>query len=138
MGEATMTEKTRLDALEAQLRETRNRFAVGEATRADVAQAEARLATSQAWPIREAYFAYAHLPPNLQIVGARFYGLAQFVVNELPDCAERTVVLRKLLEAKDAAVRAKLPEEGSARTMIGHTVFDPDKFNTVSSSLRSR
>jgi len=35
--------------------------------------------------------------------------LAEFVVNELPNCAERTVALRKLLEARDAAVRAKLP-----------------------------
>jgi len=58
------------------------------------------------WPIREAYFAYKHLLPELQAVSQRFYELAEFIVDELPNSAERTVALRKLLEAKDAAVRA--------------------------------
>lgn len=55
------------------------------------------------------FFAYEHLPPKLQDVSAEFHTVAQFVVNELPRNAERTVALRKLLEAKDAAVRAALP-----------------------------
>lgn len=54
------------------------------------------------------YFAYSHLPLALQSVSARFYDLAQFITNSLPRNAERTVALRKLLEAKDAAVRANL------------------------------
>ena len=94
-------------ASEKQLRETRDRFTVGEATKADVAQAEARL-DNELWPIREAYFAYEHLRPELQEVSARFHHLARWIVYELPNNAERTVALRKLLEAKDAAVRAKL------------------------------
>jgi len=61
------------------------------------------------WPIPEAYFAFKHLPLEMQAVSQRFHDLAGFIVYGLPDNAERTVALRKLLEAKDAAVRAKLP-----------------------------
>jgi hypothetical protein len=38
-----------------------------------------------------------------------FFILAATLVTSLPRNAERTVALRKLLEAKDAAVRANLP-----------------------------
>ena len=54
------------------------------------------------------FFAYAHLPPHLQAVSAPFGELARGLVAELPRNPERTVALRKLLESKDAAVRAKL------------------------------
>lgn len=54
------------------------------------------------------FFAYKHLPPELQRVSAPFAILAEGIVGELPRCPERTVALRKLLEAKDCAVRAKL------------------------------
>jgi len=54
------------------------------------------------------FFAYAHLRQDLQEVSMRFYDLAQHMVASLPRNAERTVALRKLLESKDAAVRAKL------------------------------
>ena len=54
------------------------------------------------------FFAYEHLPTDLQMVSARFHGLALALVDTLPRNPERTVALRKLLEAKDAAVRAKL------------------------------
>jgi hypothetical protein len=54
------------------------------------------------------FFAHAHLPPNLAEVSRPFGELAERVVETLPRNAERTVALRKLLEAKDAAVRALL------------------------------
>ena len=54
------------------------------------------------------FFAYQHLPQHLQMVSMPFASLAEVVVSSLPRCAERTVCLRKLLEAKDAAVRTKL------------------------------
>ena len=54
------------------------------------------------------YFAYAHLPERLQNVSRRFYELAEWSVLELPRNPERTVALRKLLESKDAAVRAAI------------------------------
>lgn len=54
------------------------------------------------------FFTYQHLPPGLQEVSAPFCSLAQTVVDTLPRNPERTVALRKLLEAKDCAVRALL------------------------------
>lgn len=55
------------------------------------------------------FFHYKHLPEQLQITSAPFADLAKRIVNQIPRNAERTVALRKLLEAKDAAVRANLP-----------------------------
>lgn len=54
------------------------------------------------------FFAYAHLPPPLQAVSAPFGLLAEQVVHALPNNPERDEALRKLLEAKDCAVRALL------------------------------
>lgn len=52
------------------------------------------------------YFQYEHLRPELQTISKPFCELARWVVDEIQDSAERAVTLRKLLEAKDAAVRA--------------------------------
>lgn len=57
------------------------------------------------------FFAYAHLPPHLQAVSKPFGDLAQRIVETLPRNPERTVALRKLLEAKDAAVRALVAKD---------------------------
>lgn len=54
------------------------------------------------------FFLYDHLPESLQVVSAPFGELAQRIADTLPRNPERTVALRKLLEAKDAAVRARL------------------------------
>lgn len=54
------------------------------------------------------FFAHAHLPPHLAAVSRPFGEMAQNIVDTLPRNPERTVALRKLLEAKDAAVRAML------------------------------
>lgn len=56
------------------------------------------------------YFEYDHLPAYLQEVSQPFKTLADFMMT-LPRCAERTAGLRKLLEAKDCAVRAALEAE---------------------------
>ena len=53
------------------------------------------------------FFRFGHLPLPLQSVSAVFARAAVQVV-QLPASAERTVALRKLLEGKDAAVRAAL------------------------------
>jgi hypothetical protein len=53
------------------------------------------------------FFEFAHLPENLQAVSRPFGELAQ-IVDRLPDNPEKTTALRKLLEAKDCAVRAVL------------------------------
>lgn len=54
------------------------------------------------------FFAYEHLPAHLQEISKPFGELAKLIESSLPTNPERTVALRKLLEAKDCAVRAKL------------------------------
>lgn len=68
------------------------------------------------------FFSYEHLPPHLQMVSKPFHDLAHAIVkgdnceeagtvtmgSALPSNPERTAALRKLLEAKDCAVRALL------------------------------
>ena len=54
------------------------------------------------------FFEYEHLPPGLQAVSKPFHDLAHDQVRQLPENAETTAGLRKLLEAKDCFVRAAL------------------------------
>ena len=75
------------------------------------------MATEKEKPVTEKehiiqYFTYKHLPEPLQAISKPFCDLAHAIVAEdgnvlaLPRNPERTVTLRKLIEAKDAAVRA--------------------------------
>ena len=57
------------------------------------------------------FFHFGHLPTHLQEVSRPFADLATMVVARLPRNPERTVALRKLLEAKDAAVRASIAKD---------------------------
>jgi hypothetical protein len=54
------------------------------------------------------FFHYRHLPEPLQSISAQFCLLARHCIDDLPRNAERSAALRKLLEAKDCAVRANL------------------------------
>lgn len=54
------------------------------------------------------FFEYAHLPAHLQEISKPFGELAKTIYAILPQNAERSTALRKLLEAKDCAVRGKL------------------------------
>lgn len=54
------------------------------------------------------FFGFDHLPQHLQGVSRPFADLANQIVLTLPRNPERTTALRKLLEAKDCAVRAFL------------------------------
>lgn len=54
------------------------------------------------------YFKWDHLPQKLQGVSQPFAALAEHILRAAPRSAERTIALRKLLESKDAAVRAAL------------------------------
>lgn len=54
------------------------------------------------------FFACDHLPEPLRAVSRPFREMAALVVDRLPANAERDQALRKLLEAKDCAVRAAL------------------------------
>lgn len=57
------------------------------------------------------FFKYSHLPDKLQDASRPFCELAVKLIDEYPSNPERTVALRKLLEAKDAAVRSLLYKE---------------------------
>ena len=54
------------------------------------------------------FFAYEHLPERLQRTSQPIGELARPMDATLPDGAEKTAGLRKLLEAKDCFVRAAL------------------------------
>lgn len=56
------------------------------------------------------YFAHDHLPTELAEVSLQFAEVAQWVESYLPAGDEKSVALRKLLEAKDAAVRAAISD----------------------------
>ena len=57
------------------------------------------------------FFEYQHLPAGLRPISEPFHILAHKIVVDLPRNPERTVALRKLLEAKDCAVRAAIYKE---------------------------
>ena len=54
------------------------------------------------------WFDHAHLPADLRVVAAPVHDLAWSMAESLPPDPELTTGLRKLLEAKDALVRAAL------------------------------
>lgn len=54
------------------------------------------------------YFEFTHLPLKLQEISEPVCRLAQAMDTVLPDGPEKSAGLRKLLEAKDAFVRAAL------------------------------
>lgn len=57
------------------------------------------------------FFEYNHLEGDARTVSARFYHLANELVHQLPGNPETTACLRKLLEAKDCAVRSVIAGE---------------------------
>ena len=63
------------------------------------------------------YFDYEHLPTNLRNISREVAILARQMEHNLPDCAEKSAGLRKLLEAKDCFVRASLEPK------VDHEIF---------------
>jgi hypothetical protein len=55
------------------------------------------------------HFEFGHLPEHLQAVSKEFHALAHLMVRLLENGPELSACLRKLLEAKDCAVRAARP-----------------------------
>jgi hypothetical protein len=54
------------------------------------------------------YFSFSHLPDDLIAVSKPLAELAMKMDQDLPDGPEKSAGLRKLLEAKDCFVRAKI------------------------------
>lgn len=59
------------------------------------------------------FFSFGHLPAHLAQISRPFHELAVWITMNLPRNPERTVALRKLLEAKDAAVRSFIYKDPS-------------------------
>lgn len=59
-------------------------------------------------PIMQFFVAGDHLPPHLRAVSYACMDLAKMMDQRLPDSAEKSAGLRKLLEAKDCFVRSAL------------------------------
>lgn len=57
------------------------------------------------------YFVYDHLKDHLLLVSAPICEIARMMDDSLPDSAEKSAGLRKLLEAKDCLVRAAMEVE---------------------------
>ena len=72
------------------------------------------IALEKKFPVLK-FFRYQHLPDVLQRFSKPFADMALEMVRELHDSphpAEIATGLRKLLEAKDCLVRARLPDSG--------------------------
>ena len=57
------------------------------------------------------WFDYQHLPQYLQDISSPISDLAHQMDAALPECAEKEAGLRKLIEAKDSFVRARVEAE---------------------------
>ena len=73
----------------------------------DLSSGSAPLTPLQQYPILR-FFHYEHLPLHLRTISSPFCDLAMTMVRMLPRNAETSTMLRKLLEAKDCAVRAQV------------------------------
>ena len=54
------------------------------------------------------FFNYKHLPPHLQRISKPIREIAFSIDDALPDSAEKSAGMRKLLEAKDCFVRCAI------------------------------
>jgi hypothetical protein len=78
------------------------------------------------------FFEYDHLPEGMIKLTARaFADFAAKMVAILPSDPELTVALRKLLEAKDAAVRCAVVDEKARRGVA--TIVNPSEFAATTS-----
>lgn len=65
------------------------------------------------------FFGYAHLPPHLAEASKPFCELAHKIAADTPSSPEKTVALRKLMEAKDCAVRCFVGQPEHKRPPVG-------------------
>lgn len=85
------------------------------------------------------FFQNENMRPELIPIVTPFLRLAEFIL-ELPDNEQRTIALQKLLEAKDAAVRARLlphtvrPSEQLSVELSGE-LFTPEVIRALAEQL---
>lgn len=76
------------------------------------------------------YFAFAHLPPHLQLVSKPLGELAELLEQLLPNGPEKSAGMRKLLEAKDCFVRAAL-DLAPAELLAKAPITDTDRLDLL-------
>ena len=54
---------------------------------------------------------YGHLPPHLQETSKLFHDLAHKLADSIPSSPQLTIALQRIIDAKDAAVRASIPKK---------------------------
>jgi len=64
------------------------------------------------------WFTWNHLPEHLRPISQCVAMLAEEMDRSLPESAEKTAGLRKLLEAKDCFVRAQIEASEEAKAVI--------------------
>ena len=124
-------DRNNVEVLKEQLRETRDRFTVGEVTRTDVAQAEASLATGQATEVSAVATLQASIARYRQIIGDQPSTLAPVrpIVKPLPRTLPEAITISQVehpaivasLHGVDAAELAIKIAEGALYPTVGVT-----------------
>jgi len=84
------------------------------------------------------FFKSDHLPENLRVVSAPFGALAETLSSTIQNSPELTESLRKLLEAKDCAVRAVLFEYPESKIPYKTTLTEVTDITSLKSYLESK
>jgi outer membrane protein len=124
-------DRNNVEVLQEQLRETRDRFTVGEVTRTDVAQAEASLASAQATALTAEATLEAAIATYRQVIGDQPTSLAPVkpIVRPLPKTLPEAITISQvehpaitaLLDGVDAAQLQIKIAEGALYPQVGVT-----------------
>ncbi len=132
-------DRNNVQVLQEQLRETRDRFTVGEVTRTDVAQAEASLATGQATALSAVATLQAAVARYRQIIGDQPTSLAPVkpIVTPLPRTLPEAVTISQvehpaitaLLDGVDAAQLQIKIAEGALYPQVSLTASASNNYD---------
>ena len=124
-------DRNNVEVLQEQLRETRDRFTVGEVTRTDVAQAEASLASAQATALSAEATLQASVARYRQVIGDQPTSLAPVkpIVKPLPKTLPEAIAISQVehpaiiasLHGVDAAQLQMKIAEGALYPTVGLT-----------------
>ena len=133
-------DRNNVQVLQEQLRETRDRFTVGEVTRTDVAQAEASLASAQAISLTAEATLQAAIATYRQVIGDRPTSLAPVkpISKPLPKTLPEAISISQIehpaitasLNGVDAAELQVKIAEGALYPTIGLTASISNQYNS--------
>jgi outer membrane protein len=132
-------DRNNVEVLQEQLRETRDRFTVGEVTRTDVAQAEASLASAQATALSAVATLQAAVATYRQVIGDQPTSLAPVkpIVRPLPKTLPEAVTISQvehpaitaLLDGVDAAQLQIKIAEGALYPQVSVTASASNNYD---------